>query len=126
MPGPINNTLTTQIEPLEPVVTYIGIPIVTVNFAFSITHIPTNFQVIIGPGLGGNMLDVGTVGLGDQMGLGVASGINTGPDVSIFGSTCLMIGPGPTRSTCDPCLQDLSDGVGMSLIPGQFSAMVLR
>lgn len=123
MPGFANNSLTTQLEPVEPVVTYIGVPIVTVNVATSATHIPTNLKVLNGPGLGQNMTSIGTVSLGDQMGLGVASGINSGPDIPIMGNPKVMMGPGPMTSFVMPHLQDMSNGAGMSLIPGQFKTI---
>jgi hypothetical protein len=124
MPGPINNSLTTQIEPVEPVITFaLGIPIVTVNVALSAVHIPSNLQTFVGPGLAQNMLCPGTVSLGDQMGLGVASGISSGPDTPIAGNPQCLIGPAPITSLATPHLQDLSNGSGMSAIPGQFSVI---
>jgi hypothetical protein len=121
MPGPINNSLATQIEPAEPVITYIGVPVVTVNVALCATHIPSNLNTFVGPGLAQNMLCPGTVSLGDEMGVGAASGINSGPDFAIAGNPQCMIGPAPVTSLATPHLQDLTNGAGMTLIPGQVS-----
>jgi hypothetical protein len=123
MPGFVNNSLATQLEPAEPVVTYIGVPVVTVNVAMAATHVPSNLQVLVGPGLGQNMLCPGTVSIGDQMGLGAASGINSGPDNPISGNPQVMMGPAPITSLATPHLQDLTNGLGMTAIPGQFSVM---
>ena len=123
MPGPVNNSLATQMEPAEPVVTYVGVPVVTVNVALSVTHVPVNLQIFVGPGMAQDMLCVGTVSLGDQMALGVASGINTGPDMPTVGNPQCFMGPAPLTSLALPHLQDLSNGAGMSAIPGQFSVM---
>ena len=123
MPGFVNNSLSTQMELLEPILTYVGIPMVTVNVAFSATHIPTNLKVFPGPGLGQNLTSIGTVSLGDQMGLGVASGINSGPDIPILGNPKVMMGVGPLTSFVLPHLQDLTNGAGLSLIPGQFKVL---
>jgi len=123
MPGPINNTLAMQLEPCEPVITYIGIPLVTVNIALAVTHIPSNLNTFVGPGLAQNMLCPGTVSLGDQMGLGVASGINSGPDFAIMGNPQCMIGPAPVTSMATPHLQDLTNGLGLTLESGQFSTI---
>ncbi len=123
MPGPINNTLATQMEPAEPVVTYVGVPVVTANVAMSATHVPSNLKVLVGTGLAQNMLCPGTVSVGDQMGLGAASGINSGPDTPISGNPQLMMGPAPITSLATPHLQDLSNGSGMSSIPGQFTVI---
>ena len=123
MSGPVNNSLSTQIEPVEPIVTYVGVPMVTVNVATSLTHIPTNLKVLVGTGLAQSSTSIGTVSLGDQMGLGVASGINSGPDIPVIGNPKVMMGPGLITSFVMPHLQDLSNGAGMSLIPGQFTVM---
>lgn len=123
MPGPINNSLATQIESVEPVITYAGVAAVTVNVASSAVHVPSNLQTFVGPGLAQNMLCAGTVSLGDQMGLGTASGINSGPDTAITGNAQCLIGPAPVTSLATPHLQDLSNGVGVSAIPGQFSTI---
>jgi len=126
MPGPINNSLATQMEVAEPVITYMGVPVVTVNVATSATHIPTVLNIFIGPGLAQNMLTPGTVSVGDQMGLGAVSGINSGPDTPVAGSTVMITGIAPVTSLLIPHLQDLSNLAGFTLVPGQITAFVLR
>ncbi|MGB1109891.1 MAG: hypothetical protein ACPG4N_06025 [Gammaproteobacteria bacterium] len=121
MPGTINCTFATQTEPAEPVVTYVGVPIVTVNLALALTHIPAVLNVLVGAGLAQNMLCLGTVGIGDQMGLGVASGINSAGDFAIMGNYQVFMGPGPITSLATPHLQDLSNGSGFTAQSGQFN-----
>lgn len=123
MPGPVNNSLATQIEPAEPVITYVGVPIVTVNVATSVTHVPVNLQVFTGPGMAQDMLTIGTVSVGDQMGLGAGSGVNSMLDMPIACNPQCCMGPAPLVSYAQPHLQDLTNGAGMTAIPGQFSVM---
>lgn len=112
--------------------TIVGIVIVPLpypNIAISTTHIPSQFKVIIGGGLGENLITNGTVSNGDEAGLamGLISQIDVGPDRPFLGSFKVMIGGMfSTRLTTIngqngmPC-----NTVGISITPSQIRVMAL-
>ncbi len=103
------------------------VPIPYPNITFSLTHVPSQFQVIIGGGLAENLLTQGTVSLGDFSGvlLGVASGLDAGPDRPLMGSFKTLFGP-----VFSTRLTTLGIGNGtnvpmVSLVPVQFRVLLL-
>ncbi len=105
------------------------VPLPYPNIAISVTHIPSQFKVIIGGGLAENLLTSGTVSNGDQAGLamGLISQIDVGPDRPFLGSFKVMIGGiFSTRLTSIqgqngmPC-----NTVGISITPSQIRVMAL-
>lgn len=103
------------------------IPLPFPNFAISITHIPSQFTVILQCGLAENLLTMGTISNGDDVGvsLGVASGMFIGPDRQFLGSFKVFMGGIPaTRLTTLTGQNGLSPNmIGASLTPSQFCAM---
>lgn len=105
------------------------VPLPYPNIAVSVTHIPSQFKVIIGGGLAENLLTSGTVSTGDEAGLamGLISQIDVGPDRPFLGSFKVMIGGVfSTRLTSIqgqngmPC-----NTVGISITPSQIRVMAL-
>lgn len=99
------------------------------NIAMSVTHVPSQFKVIVGGGLGENLLTTGTVSNGDQAGLamGVASGMIMGPDRPMLGSFKTLVGTAfCTRLTSLQGQNGMSPNtVGVSLTPAQVRVVVL-
>jgi hypothetical protein len=99
------------------------------NIAMSVTHIPSQFQVIIGGGLAENLLTSGTISNGDQAGLamGVASGLIMGPDRPITSSLKTFYGGIPaTRLTSLQGQNGVSPNiVGASLTPAQVCVLLI-
>ncbi len=99
------------------------------NFALSITHIPSQFVVVIGGGLAENLLTQGTISNGDEPGvaLGVVSGTVMGPDRYFLGSFKVIIGCAfVTRLTSLTGQNGLiGNMVGMSITPSQICVIVL-
>jgi len=122
-----NNNLTVlNFSPIDVIISVLGVPVPLVNLAFSATHIPAQFKVIIGCGLAENVLTQGTVSVGDQAGVGVASGINSGPDRAITFSLNFFIGGIPSTKLTTLNIQNLTNTVGMSSTPGQIRVLSLR
>ncbi|TLN00540.1 DUF4150 domain-containing protein [bacterium] len=105
------------------------VPLPYPNIAISVTHIPSQFKVIIGGGLAENLLTSGTVSNGDEAGLamGLISQIDVGPDRPFLGSFKVMIGGiFSTRLTSIqgqngiPC-----NTIGISITPSQIRVMAL-
>ncbi len=66
---------------------------------------------------------------GDNAGVntGVASGTVMGPDRNILGSTALFTKCMPTtRAFMDPTIQNNTNMVGTTILPGQFKVITLR
>lgn len=122
-----NNNLTVlNFSPIDVIISVVGVPVPLVNLAFSATHIPAQFKVIIGCGLAENVMTQGTVSVGDQAGLGVASGINSGPDRAITFSLNFFIGGMPSTKLTTLNIQNLTNTVGLSCTPGQIRVLSLR
>lgn len=104
-----------------------GIPIPYPNITFSLTHIPSQFQVIVGGGLAENLLTEGTVSLGDFTGvmLGVASGMVAGPDRPIMGSFKTLFGPVFATRMTTINIQNSTNTIGIALLPVQFVVLLL-
>lgn len=105
------------------------VPLPYPNIAISVTHIPSQFKVIIGGGLAENLITSGTVSTGDEAGLamGLISQIDIGPDRPFLGSFKVMIGGMfSTRLTSIqgqngiPC-----NTIGISITPSQIRVMAL-
>lgn len=105
------------------------VPLPYPNIAVSVTHIPSQFKVIIGGGLAENLLTSGTISNGDQVGIlmGLISNLIMGPDRPFLGSFKAMIGGiFATRLTTIngqngmPC-----NTVGFSLTPSQIRVLAL-
>lgn len=97
------------------------------NIAISITHIPSQFTVIIGGGLAENLVTQGTISNGDEAGLamGVVSGIIMGPDRYIMGSFTVSIGCVFATRLTSITLANLDNIVGLSLTPSQVCVLIL-
>lgn len=105
------------------------VPVPLVNIALSFTHIPGQFKVIIGGGLGENLLTTGTISNGDEAGIamGLISNIIIGPDRPITCSVKVFYGGIPaTRMTS---LQGqngiLPNALGISITPAQIRVVLL-
>ena len=103
------------------------IPLPYPNFALSITHIPSQFCVVIGGGLAENLLTQGTISQGDD--LGVAGGINSNDDMGpghyvLGGIKVRFAGVFATRLT-SLTIQNLINVPGMSITPSQVCVLVL-
>ena len=110
---------------LTPII--VPVPIPYPNIAFSLTHIPSQFNVFIGIGIAENLLTTGTVSLGDTTGvnLGVASGLIMGPDRSILGSFVTFIVGIPATRLTSLNIQNLTNAIGLTLTPAQFITLLL-
>jgi Domain of unknown function (DUF4150) len=105
------------------------LPIPYPNFAISITHIPSQFSVIMGGGLAENLVTQGTLSNGDNAGLamGVVSGMVMGPDRYVLGSFKVCVGGVfATRLTSMTTANGMSGNmVGMSITPSQVCVLVM-
>ncbi|MBL8511023.1 MAG: DUF4150 domain-containing protein [Betaproteobacteria bacterium] len=110
---------------LTPIV--VPVPIPYPNIALSPTHIPSQFNVIFGGGLAENLLTQGTISNGDQPGvlLGVASGTIMGPDRYILGSFKVIIGVAFASRLTSITMQNTTNMIGFSIVPGQFRVLIL-
>lgn len=96
-------------------------PIPYVNIAISVTHIPSQMNVFIGIGIAENLATQGTVSNGDNSGvlMGVVSHIIMGPDRAVLGSFVTFICAIPASRLTSLTIQNLTNGVGLSLTPAQ-------
>ena len=105
------------------------VPTPLVNIALSLTHIPSQFKVIIGGGLAENLLTAGTISNGDQAGLamGLVSGMIMGPDRPITCSVKVFYGAIPATRLTSMQTQNgmLPNAVGLSLTPAQFRVLLI-
>lgn len=105
------------------------IPTPLVNIALSCSHIPTQFNVIIGGGLAENLLTQGTLSSGDEagLGLGLLSALIKAPDRAFLGSFKVITGCAFATRLTSPTLQNglLPNAAGLSLTPSQFCVLVL-
>jgi hypothetical protein len=105
------------------------VPIPYPNIAVSVTHIPSQFKVIIGGGLAENLATSGTISNGDEVGvvMGLVSNIIIGPDRPFLGSFKVMIGGiFSTRLTSINGQNGMpSNAVGISITPSQIRVMAL-
>lgn len=105
------------------------LPLPYPNMATSTVHIPTQYKLMIGPGLVETLGTKGTVSTLDEPGVlgGVISGVVMGPDQYLLGSLKLMV------DACFVAHMTSITGhngmpfntVGMQLIPAQFHVVVL-
>jgi Domain of unknown function (DUF4150) len=109
----------------------LGVPVPTPfpNIALSFTDIPAQFEVIVGGGLAENLVTIGAISNGDQVGAegGVVSHLIMGQFRSLLGSFKVFMG-------CIPCTHMLGivgqngllpNMVGISLSPAQVTVLVL-
>jgi hypothetical protein len=103
------------------------IPLPFPNFAISITHIPSQFCVIIGGGLAENLVTEGTISNGDEAGLamGIVSHDIMGPDRYVLGSFKVCMGGIFATRLTSLTLANLSNIIGLSITPSQVCVMVL-
>jgi hypothetical protein len=104
------------------------VPLPFPNFAISITHIPSQFSVIIGGGLAENLVTRGTISNGDEAGLamGVVSLDVMGPDSYVVGSRKVSFGGVFATRLTSLTLANLCNMVGLSLIPAQVCVLVME
>lgn len=99
------------------------------NIAVSFTHVPSQFQVIIGGGLAENLLTTGTISNGDQAGLamGLVSGLIMGPDRPITCSLKTFYGGIPATRLTSLQGQNgmMPNMVGASLTPAQVRVLLI-
>ena len=99
------------------------------NIAISISHIPSQFSVIIGGGLAENLVTQGTISNGDEpgLGLGVVSAMEIGPDRYMMGSFKVCMGGVFASRLTSVVGQNgmIGNAVGMSITPSQVCVMVL-
>lgn len=102
------------------------VPVPQVNLDFSVSNVPTVFNVILGGGLAENLLTIGALSGGDA-GVGVASGMCMGPKRSLLGSFKVALGCVFASRLTSINGQNglLPNCVGISLTPGQFKVIYL-
>jgi hypothetical protein len=102
------------------------VPVPEVNIDFSITNIPTVFNVLYGGGLAENLITVSTLSTAD-VGVGVVSGMCMGPKRSFLGSFKLLVGGIFASRLTSLNGQNglLPNCPGISLTPAQFRVLVL-
>jgi len=107
----------------------VPVPIPYPNITMSATHIPSVFNVMFGPGLAENILTEGTISLGDEPGVlgGLISNIFMGPDKYILGSFKVIVGTGfAMHMTSLVGMNGMPfNTIGISLVPAQFSVLIL-
>lgn len=105
------------------------VPMPLVNIAFSLTHIPSQFKVICGGGIGENLLTTGTISNGDEAGIamGLISQLIIGPDRPITCSVKVFFEAIPATRLTSMTGQNgiLPNGVGLSLTPAQFKVLLI-
>ena len=99
------------------------------NIAISVTHVPSQFSVIIQCGLAENLVTQGTISNGDEpgIGLGLISHLEIGPDRYMMGSFKVCFG-GVFASRLTSLVGQngmLPNAVGMSITPSQVCVLVL-
>ena len=110
-----------------PDVCVVGIvPVPEANIDFSITNIPTVFNVLYGGGLVENLITVGTLSTADA-GVGAVSGMCMGQKRSLLGSFKLSVGAVFASRMTSISSQNgmVPNSVGTSLVPAQFRVLVL-
>jgi hypothetical protein len=97
------------------------------NFAMSVTHIPSQYNVIICGGFAENLVTEGTISNGDQAGLalGVISGEIMGPDRYLMGSFTVCIGGVFAMHLTSPTLANGFNTAGLSITPSQLCVLIL-
>lgn len=107
----------------------VPVPLPFPNIALSFADIPAQFEVIVGGGLAENLVTVGALSNGDQVGVegGVVSHLIMGPFRSILGSFKVFMGCIPCTHMLGPVGQNglLPNMVGVSLTPAQVTVLVL-
>jgi hypothetical protein len=105
----------------------IPVPIPYPNLALSFMAIPSQFRCLIMGFPVHNMATITAISLGDFPGVvgGVASGMFIGPSRAIMGSVKTFIGGLPTNVTFRPCINNMTNMVGITLSPSQVRVMVL-
>ena len=102
------------------------IPVPELNIDFSVSNIPTVFNVIFGGGLAENLLTISPLSTADA-GAGVVSGMCMGPKRPILGSFKVMVSCMFTSRLTSINGQNglLPNAVGISLTPAQFKVLHL-
>ena len=100
------------------------IPVPEVNIDFSITNIPTVFNVLYGGGLVENLITISVLSTAD-VGIGVVSGMCMGPKRSFLGSFKLLVGAIFVSRTTSKNSQNGINTLGTCLVPTQFRVLVL-
>src|SRR5262245_35369611 len=105
------------------------IPLPFPNFACSATHVPSQFCVIIGGGLAENLLTLGTISLGDNVGVlgGVVSQEDMANDRYVLGSFKVCIGGifAVRLTSLTTCNGFIGNMVGLTLTPSQVCVLVV-
>jgi hypothetical protein len=105
------------------------LPIPYPNMAMSVTHVPTQYKLMIGPGLVETLGTIGTLSEFDEPGVlgGIISGVFMGPDQYLLGSFKLMVDAFfVMRLTSLTGHNGMPfNTIGMQLIPAQFHVLVL-
>ncbi|MBA3774460.1 MAG: DUF4150 domain-containing protein [Ramlibacter sp.] len=104
------------------------VPLPFPNFAISIAHIPSQFNIIIGGGLAENLLTMGTISQGDDAGLlmGVVSHTVMAADRYILGSFKVCFGAIPASRLTSVTLANMGNMVGMTIVPSQFVVILME
>lgn len=102
------------------------VPVPEVNIDFSLTNIPTVFNVLYGCGLVENLITVSVLSTAD-VGVGVVSGMCMGAKRSFLGSFKLLVGAIFVSRMTSINGQNgiLPNAVGICLVPAQFRVLVL-
>ena len=105
------------------------VPMPLLNIAISCTHIPSQFKVICGGGLGENLLTMGTISNGDEAGvaMGLISQLIIGPDRPITCSIKVFFGGIPATRLTSLAGQNgiLPNALGISITPAQFCVLLI-
>lgn len=102
------------------------IPVPELNIDFSVSNIPSVFNVIFGGGLAENLLTISPLSTADA-GAGVVSGMCLGPKRAILGSFKVMVSCMFTSRLTSINGQNglLPNAVGIALTPAQFKVLHL-
>ncbi|KGI78273.1 DUF4150 domain-containing protein [Oleiagrimonas soli] len=107
-----------------------GVPVPTPfpNISISLMDIPVQFEVIIGGGLGENLITISSMTQGDEAGVegGLESVMFMGPARTLLGSFTVYVGGVPCTHLFDLTGQNgmLPNAEGTSLTPAQITVLV--
>ena len=105
-----------------------AIPTPYPNIGANAMAIPTYYTVCTNAMPDLNMTGQYAITNGDQAGAmgGVASGMIMGPGRCLMGSQVMFVAGQPVWRMLSPTLQNMTNAPGVSLVPSQFTKLVLR
>ena len=103
-------------------------PIPYPNFHFTTLSIPSAYNVFASCGPVLTMMGSGLMSVGDNVGvsMGVASGMVASSQRYLLGCFTLLVSGGPAVNMSKMTMQNLTNTVGMNLLPSQFRSLFLK